>query len=90
MRAVPPQRLREALFADESAATQAFASLSFVRGLTGSIVTRVFHSDDEPIDDDLERVLRDAARRSMHAYRTLIDDERFWPWLMAASPAIAL
>jgi phosphoenolpyruvate carboxylase len=54
--------------------------------LHASLLGTASREDDEPIDDDLERVLRDAARRSMHAYRTLIDDDRFWPWLMAASP----
>lgn len=42
--------------------------------------------DDKPMDSELERVLRDASGTSMRAYRELIDDERFWPWLIAASP----
>ncbi len=42
--------------------------------------------DDAPMGDALESVLKKAAGVSMEAYRGLIDDTRFWPWLMAASP----
>jgi len=39
------------------------------------------------VDDRATTELFDRlARRSMSAYRTLIDDPKFWPWFIAASP----
>ncbi|MFU8829117.1 MAG: phosphoenolpyruvate carboxylase [Phycisphaerales bacterium] len=42
--------------------------------------------DDAPMGDRFEGVLRKASGSAMKAYRELIDDKRFWGWLMAASP----
>ncbi len=54
--------------------------------LHASMLGTASRDDDPPMNADLERVLREASRHSMQAYRSLIDDARFWPWLMAASP----
>ena len=37
---------------------------------------------DEPFED----IALELARSAKDAYRALIDDERFWPWFVAASP----
>ena len=37
-------------------------------------------------DEEVNSTLEGMARRAMEAYRGLIDDERFWPWFLDASP----
>ncbi|MFI4853896.1 MAG: phosphoenolpyruvate carboxylase, partial [Phycisphaerales bacterium JB065] len=54
--------------------------------LHASLLGTASRDDDPAMSADLDRVLREASDRSMRAYRSLIDDARFWPWLMAASP----
>ncbi|MDX1530317.1 MAG: phosphoenolpyruvate carboxylase, partial [Rhodothermales bacterium] len=40
----------------------------------------------EPAGDEAHALMEEAARRSMDAYRALIDDPDFWPWYVAATP----
>lgn len=54
--------------------------------LHASLLGTAASTDDAPMSPKLEAVLRNASDSSMRAYRALIDDPRFWPWLMAASP----
>ncbi|MFH5833203.1 phosphoenolpyruvate carboxylase [Halalkalibaculum sp. DA3122] len=50
---------------------------------------RITVSDEDPTQgnrDQLEEVMEQIARRSMKAYRDLIDDPEFWPWYTEITP----
>lgn len=43
---------------------------------------------EPPVSDDMTRLMDDLAERSRIAYRTLIDDDRFWPFFVECSPVL--
>lgn len=46
--------------------------------------------DAEPMADDLRSIYGAMAKRSMSAYRGLIDDPAFWPWFLEATPIASI
>ncbi len=56
--------------------------------LLANAVATAGASAEPPASNDMTRLMDDLAEQSRRAYRTLIDDERFWPFFVERSPVL--